>query len=156
MVKAPSMVPGLDIMIYTKLTITFKVKPNALKITQVVYWESVLRVHNSGIMSLFVKVNIFISVYNFDQSAYRVSREFLMWLKSGKTFLFPFILEKHIGCKHDSARYIELVEMCSYIFISFCIGFTRSKNTSDVNMIHRGILSCLFRFPLEKQTVVKQ
>ena len=99
MVKAPSMVPGLDIMIYTKLTITFKVKPNAMNITQVVYWESVLRVHNSG-MSLFVKVNIFISVYNFDQSAYRVSREFLMWLKSGKTFLFPFILDLHAAKTH--------------------------------------------------------
>ena len=38
-------------------------------ITQVVYWESVLKVQNSGLMSFFMEADIFISVCNFDQSA---------------------------------------------------------------------------------------
>ena len=38
-------------------------------ITQVVNWESVPKVRNSGVMSFFVEAEIFISVCNFGQSA---------------------------------------------------------------------------------------
>ena len=38
-------------------------------ITQVVNLESVLKLQNSGLMSFFMEVDIFISVCNFDQSA---------------------------------------------------------------------------------------
>ena len=38
-----------------------------VNIPQVVYWESVLKVHNSGLMSFFVKADIFIRVSIFYQ-----------------------------------------------------------------------------------------
>ena len=38
-------------------------------IMQVVYWESVIKARNFGLMSFFVKAAIFISVFNVDQSA---------------------------------------------------------------------------------------
>ena len=54
--------------------ILVKVKQKALlfffapNIMQVVYWEYVLKVRNSGLMSVFVEANIIVSVYNVDQS----------------------------------------------------------------------------------------
>ena len=57
--------------------------------------------------------------------------------------------------------YFNVVEMCSYIFICFYIGFTRSKNSynavlqnSDLNMIQGGIELSFFDFLWKKQTVV--
>ena len=54
--------------------IVVKVKQKALfwafapNITQVVYWESVIKVRNSGLMLVFVEADIIISVCNFDQT----------------------------------------------------------------------------------------
>ena len=54
--------------------VVVKVKQKALfwafspNIMQLVYWESVLKVRNSGLMLVFVEADIIISVCNFDQS----------------------------------------------------------------------------------------
>ena len=40
-----------------------------MNITQMVYWESVVKVRNSGLTSVFMEADIIISVCNFDQSA---------------------------------------------------------------------------------------
>ena len=66
---------------------------------------------NSGLMSVFVEADIIISICNFDQS----------------TASSPLTPQR--GCDVGSVDrvYVYVVEMCSYNFICFHIGFTRSK-----------------------------
>ena len=67
---------------------------------------------NSGLMSFFVKGDIFISVCDVDQSA----------ASSPLTPNAVVTQAVHVAC------IFNVVEMGSYIFICFYIGFTRIKN----------------------------